>query len=140
VKYHRTPLSVRFYEVDRYAAVWHGWYVGWCEMGRVDICAAYGMTNEMLHENGCLLPVADLELHYKQSARLDDDLVILTAPDPEESPESPIVTFHYRIERDGELLASARTRQCMMSPEGKVLFHPPTPVAEALRRMRLEQR
>lgn len=140
MKYHRTPIRVRFCEVDMYRVAWHGHYVAWCEVARVDVCNRYGLTGEVLQRCGCLVPVVRLSIEYKSPARNDDDLVVLIAPDPDEEPTKPLLTFHYRIERDGMLLASAETLQVLMSPEGKILYHAPDEVAAALARMREDLR
>jgi len=50
MRYHETPLQVRFHEVDTYGVVWHGHYIGWFEAGRNDLTERFHLGPLQLKE------------------------------------------------------------------------------------------
>jgi len=75
---HIFEQKVYFSDTDNYGVVWHGAYLRWMEMGRVDYCAQEGYTLKELEAMDILLPVSSINIKYKASAKLEDVVVIET--------------------------------------------------------------
>ena len=74
----RINCRVYYSDTDAYGVVWHGAYLRWLEMGRVDWCEMKGHNLIELENDNIVLPVVNLNVRYKASARLNDDLIIET--------------------------------------------------------------
>ncbi len=72
-------LRVYYADTDAYKVVWHGTYLRWLEAARVELCNMMGLDLEKMHNSGDVMPVVDLNVKYKVSARLDDILTIETS-------------------------------------------------------------
>lgn len=70
--------KVYYADTDAYGVVWHGTYLRWLEKGRVLFCEKLGLNLSELTKNDIALPVATVNVKYKASARLDDEIVIST--------------------------------------------------------------
>lgn len=70
--------KVFYSDTDAYGVVWHGSYLRWLEMGRVYWCEMMGHRLQELEAQNIVLPVTNLNIRYKRSARLDDRLTIHT--------------------------------------------------------------
>lgn len=79
MKYHETPIKVRFNEVDSYKVAWHGHYVAWMEAGRNELAGRFGLNAEQIDSLGYLAPVVALELQFKRPARFDEELRVMTS-------------------------------------------------------------
>lgn len=75
---HTFEQKVYFSDTDNYGVVWHGSYLRWMEMGRVDFCSALGYTLKELEGMDILLPVSSINIKYKASAKLEDIVVVET--------------------------------------------------------------
>lgn len=75
---HEFEQKVYYADTDAYGVVWHGSYLRWLEMGRVLWCEQMGHNLSELKDNDIVLPVVNLNVRYKSSARLDDELIIYT--------------------------------------------------------------
>ena len=71
--------KVYYSDTDAYGVVWHGAYLRWLEMGRVDWCEERGYNLIELENQNIVLPVVNLNVRYKSSARLNDNLIIETS-------------------------------------------------------------
>jgi acyl-CoA thioester hydrolase len=67
---------VRYAETDAMGVVWHGSYLLWFEVGRVETLRALGYPYTRLESEGYGLPVAEAGLRYARAARFDDPLKI----------------------------------------------------------------
>lgn len=70
--------KVYFSDTDNYGVVWHGSYLRWMEMGRIDFCQKLGYTLKQLENMDILLPVSSINIKYKSSAKLEDIVIIET--------------------------------------------------------------
>lgn len=70
--------KVYYSDTDSYGVVWHGSYLRWLEMGRVEWCQMMGHNMTELEAQDIVLPVVNLSIKYKSSAKLDDGLIIET--------------------------------------------------------------
>ena len=70
--------KVYYSDTDSYGVVWHGSYLRWLEMGRVEWCQMMGHSLTELEAQDIVLPVVNLNIRYKSSAKLDDELIVET--------------------------------------------------------------
>ena len=76
---HTFETKVYFSDTDNYGVVWHGAYLRWMEMGRVEFCKEMtGLTLKELEQKDILLPVSNINIKYKSSAKLEDIVVVET--------------------------------------------------------------
>ena len=75
---HTTQVRVRYSETDQMGVVYHGNYIPYFEIGRVEWLRNMGVSYKSLEESGIALPIVSLTLNYKKSARYDDLLDIKT--------------------------------------------------------------
>lgn len=75
---HTFEQKVFYADTDAYGVVWHGTYLRWLEMGRVYLCENLGLDLVTLKEQDVLLPVTNMNVKYKMSAKLNDDIIIET--------------------------------------------------------------
>ena len=91
---HTFEQKVYYSDTDAYGVVWHGSYMRWLEMGRVELCEMLGYDLIELESQGIVMPVVNLNVRYKSSARLNDEMVIETAV---QKYNSLSVTFEQKI-------------------------------------------
>ncbi len=135
MRYHETPIRVRFNEVDAYGVVWHGHYVGWFEVGRNDLTERFDMGPHQLKERNLLAPVVELSCEYKFPATFGESLLIQTTM---ERTEVAKLIFHYRIlsQTNGKVLATGSTTHVLTDPRGNLLYRVPPEVLERIEEMR----
>jgi len=75
---HQIQVRVRYSETDQMGVVYHGSYVPYFEIGRVEWLRNKGVSYKSLEESGIALPIVSMHLNYKKSARYDDLLTINT--------------------------------------------------------------
>ena len=92
--------KVYYSDTDAYGVVWHGSYLRWLEMGRVQWCEMTGHNLVDLENQDIVLPVVNLNVRYKSSARLNDNLIIETSVTKFNGLS---VTFHQTIKLEESL-------------------------------------
>ncbi len=75
---HIFETKVYYSDTDAYGVVWHGAYLRWLEKGRVDLCDALGLDLVTLKKSDIFLPVTNMNVRYKASAKLNDTVIIET--------------------------------------------------------------
>ena len=70
--------NIYYADTDAYGVVWHGAYLRWLEKGRCDFSEALGFNLSELVKQDIALPVANMNVKFKASAKLNDVLVIET--------------------------------------------------------------
>ena len=135
MKYHETPLQVRFFEVDSYGVVWHGHYIGWFEVGRNDLTERFHLGPLQLKEKSLLAPVVELTCEYKLPAAFGDFLLIRTTM---ERTEVAKLIFHYRVlsQGNGKVLATGSTTHVLTDLKGNLLYRVPPDAFEKIEEMR----
>ncbi|HMI07462.1 MAG TPA: thioesterase family protein [Flavobacterium sp.] len=78
MKEHEVSVRVRYSETDQMGVVYHGNYLPYFEIGRVEWLRDKGVSYKWMEENGIGLPIVSLTLNYKKSARYDELLTIKT--------------------------------------------------------------
>lgn len=87
-----TTVRVRYGETDQMGFVYYGVYAQYYEVGRVEAMRSLGFSYKEMEEAGVLMPVINLNIHYKKPAKYDDEVRIVTTV--KEIP-SLRITFHY---------------------------------------------
>ncbi len=67
---------VRYAETDAMGIVWHGNYLLWFEVGRVEVLRTIGYPYARLEREGFGLPVTEAGMRYARAAKFDDVLTI----------------------------------------------------------------
>ena len=78
MKEHKIQIRVRYSETDQMSVVYHGKYMPYFEMGRVEWLRNKGISYKDMEQNGIALPIVSLHLNYKKPAKYDDLLTIHT--------------------------------------------------------------
>ena len=78
MKEHEVTIRVRYSETDQMGVVYHGSYVPYFEIGRVEWLRNKGISYKLLEESGIALPIVSMHLNYKKPARYDDLLTVRT--------------------------------------------------------------
>jgi acyl-CoA thioester hydrolase len=135
MRYHETPLQVRFYEVDAYSVVWHGHYIGWFEVGRNELTERFDIGPLQLKEKNLLAPVVELICQFKLPATFGDSLIIQTTM---ERTEVAKLIFHYRVlnQGNGNVLATGSTTHVLTDLNGNLQYRVPPDVLEKIEAMR----
>ena len=75
---HQIEVRVRYSETDQMGVVYHGSYIPYFEIGRVEWLRSKGVSYKSLEESGIALPIVSMTLNYKKPARYDDLLTVRT--------------------------------------------------------------
>ena len=103
---HHFALRVYFEDTDVSGVVYHGNYLKYMERARSDMLRAAGIDQRAAIESGeGVYVVADLAIKYRASAKLDDDLVVLSEV---LEVRAASCTIHQRVIRGQEVLSEAR--------------------------------
>lgn len=70
--------NIYYADTDAYGVVWHGAYLRWMEKGRCDFCEELGFNLVELVKQDIALPVANMNVKFKASAKLNDKLIVET--------------------------------------------------------------
>jgi acyl-CoA thioester hydrolase len=132
MKFDETEIRVRFNEVDSWGMVWHGHYIAWFEVGRMALLRRFGLLPEDFTRMGYRAPVVDLQCTFKESARLDEEILIRTTV---LKPTKAALTFQFQVlrKKDGKLLASGEETQVLLALDGRMLYFIPTALEEKLK-------
>lgn len=76
--WHQMQMRVQYKDTDQMGVVHHGNYIIWFEVGRTEWMRHFGMSYHSLEEAGVLLPITDVNVSYKKSARFDDCVAVFT--------------------------------------------------------------
>lgn len=102
-----TKIRVRYGETDQMGVVYHANYATYFEVGRTEWLRQYGLTYKSMEESGIMLPVISLEIKYKNSAKYDDDLTVVTSI--KNLPKARIEFDYELLNAKKELLATGNT-------------------------------
>lgn len=142
---HTYETKVYYADTDAYGVVWHGSYLRWLERGRVELCNQLGLNLIEMKKADVLLPVTNMNVRYKASARLNDNVIIetwikdfnglsvifkqtirLVTPNPTCAlPQST---------REGKLLIEATFDVVAVNEEGRLYRRMPDDIAEKLKK------
>lgn len=107
MKINETKIRVRYGETDQMGVVYHANYAVYFEVGRTEWLRAIGLSYRAMEAQGVMLPVVSLSVNYKNSARYDDEVTIVTKL--KKMPTASI-EFDYELRNESnELLATGNT-------------------------------
>ena len=102
---HQIQVRVRYSETDQMGVVYHGNYIPYFEIGRVEWLRNKGVSYKIMEESGVALPIVSMNINYKKPARYDELLTVTTAF---KSQTSVKVEFDCEIHNEeNELLTTA---------------------------------
>ncbi len=73
-----TRVRVRYADTDQMGVVYYANYLVWFEIGRTEWLRDAGWNYRDMEETGVALPVIEAHCEYRQPARYDDEIEILT--------------------------------------------------------------
>lgn len=114
-------LRVRFAETDQMGVAHHSAYVVWLEAARVEWMRERGLSYRSIEDGGISLAVSRLEVAYRAASLFDDELTISARL---EAARSRRVVFSYRVERQGQLLATGTTEHVPTDRDGRATTLP----------------
>jgi acyl-CoA thioester hydrolase len=121
-KEHRFALTVYFEDTDTAGIVYHANYLRFFERARSDMLRAAGIDQRaFLDEGGGAYAVTDMDIKWRRSARLDDDLLVVSRVTGVRAASCAI---HQRVMRGNEILAEATVTAALLSPQGRPVRQP----------------
>ena len=78
MKNHQIEVRVRYSETDQMGVVYHGNYIPYFEIGRVEWLRDKGISYKSMEVSGIALPIVSMNINYKKSARYDELLTVHT--------------------------------------------------------------
>jgi acyl-CoA thioester hydrolase len=114
---HRFALRVYFEDTDAGGVVYYANYLRFMERARSDMLRAAGIEQRKALEGGeGVYAVAEVAIKYRASARLDDDLLILSEV---REVRAASCIIHQRVMRRDELLADALVTAAFLGSDGR---------------------
>ena len=111
----RTPIRVRFSEVDSMQIVWHGEYVRYFEDGREAFGRQYGGLGYMeMYNSGYVVPLVKINLEFKYPLVCGDTAIVETRYI---NCEAAKLIFEYTIyrESDMQVVATGESTQVFLN-------------------------
>lgn len=122
---HRTPISVRFYELDPYRHLNHSVYIQYFEVGRIDMFASYGWTLTGMADIGTQIVVSEITTRFLAPGVEGDELIVETWV---EDVRRASAVFGQRLKRGIDVLATQTVIGACTTLEGR-----PTRFPDSLR-------
>ena len=114
---HHFALRAYFEDTDVSGVVYHANYLKYMERARSDMLRAAGIDQRAAIEAGeGVYVVAELEIKYRASAKLDDDLVVRSEV---VAVRAASCTIQQRVMRGPELLTDARVTAAYLDGDGR---------------------
>jgi acyl-CoA thioester hydrolase len=113
-----TFVRVRYAETDRMGVVYYANYLVWFEVGRTEWLRHTGWSYREMEAGGVSLPVIEAHCEYRQSAKYDDEIEIVTHA----TLLSPVrIRFDYQVvrARDSALAALGYTVHAALAAGGR---------------------
>ncbi|MDD5250512.1 MAG: tol-pal system-associated acyl-CoA thioesterase [Rhodocyclaceae bacterium] len=118
----RLPVRIYYEDTDAGGVVYYANYLRFLERARTEWLRALGFSQAALLTQGIAFAVRSVAADYLKPARLDDELIVVSAL---ESLGRAQVIFAQRMEREGELLLEAKIRVACFDPvRGKATAMP----------------
>jgi acyl-CoA thioester hydrolase len=121
---HEYTIKIYHKDTDCYGIVWHGAYIKWFEIGRIEFSVLAGVALNILDDMEILMPVVELNCRYKSPARLYDELSISTEL---KSLKRTSAVFSHTIKNinTGVLILSSETTIVTTDKNGKLYRNMP---------------
>lgn len=108
---------VRSYECDGYNHVNNAVYLNFLEYGRMEFLHAIGFDYKGIIQEGFYLYVTHIDIHYKASAVLDDELLI--SAEPVKLGKISGEFYQTVTKKDGTVCVEAKVSWACVSAEGR---------------------
>ncbi|MFV8342382.1 acyl-CoA thioesterase [Flavobacterium sp. XS2P39] len=133
MKDHQIQVRVRYSETDQMGVVYHGNYIPYFEIGRVEWLRDKGISYKSMEESGIGLPIVSMNINYKKSARYDE---LLTVHTTFKSQSSVKIEFDCAIYNESdELLTTAQFILVFVSLKTGRPTAPPDYILDLLKRI-----
>lgn len=116
MKKDETSVRVRYKDTDQMGVAYYANYLIWFEVGRTELMRSLELPYREFEKSNIYLPVLKVYCEYKQPARYDDQLAIVTRL---ESLHNVRVVFNYEIRRENEVLATGYTEHAFVKSNGR---------------------
>ena len=125
---HETQIRVRYVETDQMGIVWHGNYLQYFEVARIEALRAIGWAYRGLEEAGIMLPLVEAHLEYARPAKYDDLLTVKTMV---REPATVRLRFEYEVRNEtGEILTTGHTVLGFIDAKTRRPCRPPAKLRE----------
>lgn len=130
-KAHHLPVRVYYEDTDFTGVVYHANYVRYFERGRSDFLRVAGISHTDLLErpDPCAFAIVHMQIEFRRAARIDDALTVITTY---RTVKGARLLIDQRVERQGELIASAAVEAVCITPDGR----PRKPPADMVERLK----
>lgn len=118
-------IRVRYAETDRMGLLHHANYLVYFEQGRTELLRSLGLTYRDMEDQGFLLVLTHVEVHYRSPSYYDDLLTLKTIVDRVTSVR---IDHRYEMRRGDVLVAEGKTTLACIGRDGR-----PQALPEALR-------
>ncbi|MFT6749324.1 MAG: acyl-CoA thioester hydrolase [Flavobacterium sp.] len=127
---HQIKVRVRYSETDQMRVVYHGSYIPYFEIGRVEWLRNKGISYKSLEDSGIALPIVNMNINYKKPARYDD---LLTVSTTFKSNSGVKIQFECEIHNEKEeLLTTAQFLLVFIDTNSGKTIQPPAFILELL--------
>ncbi len=116
---HIFEQKVYYSDTDAYSVVWHGSYLRWMERGRVDLLEMLGVNLVDFEAMDVAMPVTNMNVRYKASAKLNDTVIIETKI-KEMSPITVTFSQTVRDKVSGRVFVQAEVSGVAVHNDGKI--------------------
>ena len=124
---HQFAVRVYFEDTDFSGVVYHARYLHFLERARSDMLARAGIDQRQAHAEGeGAYAVTAMDLKFKQAARFDDALLVISTV---ERIRGASVDIHQTVMRNDEILLTADVTAAFVSPQGRARRQPKSWVA-----------
>ena len=119
---HRFALTVYFEDTDTAGIVYYVNYLKYMERARSDMLRCVGIDQRAaLEADVGVYAVADVAIRYLRSAKLGDDLQVVSTV---ETVRAASVLIHQQVMRGPEHLTDARVTAAFLTPDGRPTRQP----------------
>ena len=114
---HLFPVRIYYEDTDLSGIVYHANYLRYMERARSDMLRIAGIDQRAASENGeGHYAVADLQIKYRSPAKLDDELIVISAV---EEVRAASCTIRQIIRRDDMILTEGQITAAFITLEGR---------------------
>ena len=119
---HHYAIHIYFEDTDAFGVVYYANYLKFLDRARSDMIRAAGVDQASeLHATGSAYVVAEVNIRYLASARLGDDILIVSTI---EAVRGVSILIHQRVMRGEQLLADARVTAAFLDRNGRLQRQP----------------
>lgn len=117
-----TEIRVRYAETDMMGVAYHGNYMAWFEVARVQLLDELGCPYRELEEEGFRLPVLEVSVRYRRPLTFDDRVTLETTIRQKPSLR---IRIDYTLRCRGKATAEGFTLHAFINREGQPVRPPP---------------